>query len=106
MTTKYEIPAYLRRAPAAPETGESPVKRDKDFYLGYLDASVNILAANLKSTAMHWLAPVSMHRMLNERPDLALEYIDQATHELDQAQARLREIRELIANKLLKEDVS
>ena len=103
MTTMYEIPAYLRRPYRTADESDSLVTRDKAYYTGYLDGSLNAVAAQLRSTASCWVSPVGQLGYLVIRPDMALEYLDNATREVELALARLKEARELVAEKLLKD---
>jgi len=97
MTTKYEIPAYLRRAHTDATNHEQNIRQHA---LGYSDQSLSCIAVQIRTISSLYLEDITSRKLLETDVDGASASIDTAIEELRVAMMRLHDIKDFVCSNL------
>jgi|TARA_R100000482_G_scaffold109808_1_gene52080 hypothetical protein len=98
MTTKYEIPAFIRRARKDPNDEAKAVQH---YSQGYADAKLTEHATQLRAIASTYLNDITNRKLIHTDPEYAVETIDLALRELNLALDQLTNTQVFIKNNLV-----
>ena len=97
MTTKYEIPTYIRNKDKSLPSLE---EKERHHAIGYSEQSLDIIATKIRAAAGTYLEDITSRKLLATDVTYALSSIDEAIALLRASMLRLHDIKDFVSTNL------